>query len=152
EALAAVAARQREAPWAAQLLGAAEALRDTAQPVISSLERAAFERTVAATRTQLDPATFTAAWAFGRTLPPDQAFIMRDAPPVRLSSGVADDLSSRELEVLRLLAQGLTNAQIAERLVISPRTVNAHLRSIYTKLAVTSRTAATRYALAHQLM
>ena len=77
---------------------------------------------------------------------PEQAFAMRDVPPARLSPGIADDLSARELEVLRLLAQGLTNVQIAERLVISPRTVNAHLRSIYTKLAVTSRTAATRYA------
>ena len=60
-------------------------------------------------------------------------------------------LTTREVEVLRLLAQGLTDVQIAEQLVISPRTVNAHLRSIYTKLAVTSRTAATRYALAHHL-
>jgi DNA-binding NarL/FixJ family response regulator len=69
-----------------------------------------------------------------------------------MSPGPTDDLSSREREVLRLLARGLTNAQIAEQLVISPRTVDAHLRSIYHKLAVTSRTAATRYAIAHQLI
>ena len=152
EALAAVAAQQLEARWAAQLWGAAEALRETAQFAISSTERAAFDRNVAATRIQLDPTAFTTAWSFGRTLTPDQVFTVRDTPPARLTPGADDDLSSREIEVLRLLAQGLTNTQIAERLVISPRTVNAHLRSIYNKLAVTSRTAATRYAIAHQLI
>jgi predicted ATPase/DNA-binding CsgD family transcriptional regulator len=55
-------------------------------------------------------------------------------------------LTARELDVLRLLADGLKDMQIAERLVISPRTVHAHLNAIYQKLGVTSRSAATRYA------
>jgi len=46
------------------------------------------------------------------------------------------------VEVLRLLALGLGNSEIADRLVLSPRTVHAHLRSIYDKLGVNSRTAA----------
>jgi len=54
--------------------------------------------------------------------------------------------------VLRLVARGLTDAQVAGQLVLSPRTVNAHLRSIYSKLNVTSRTAATRYAVEHHLV
>ena len=58
----------------------------------------------------------------------------------------------RELDVLRLLAQGLTSAQIAEQLVIGLVTVNFHVRSIYSKLGVTSRAAATRYAIEHQLI
>ena len=45
------------------------------------------------------------------------------------------------------MAQGLTDAQVAGQLVISPRTVNTHLTSIYNKLGVDSRTAATRFAL-----
>ena len=49
------------------------------------------------------------------------------------------DLSEREVEVLRHLAQGLTYAQIAEQLVISRRTVNGHVTSIYSKLGVASR-------------
>jgi DNA-binding NarL/FixJ family response regulator len=47
-------------------------------------------------------------------------------------------LTRREVEVLRLIAQGLTDAQVAERLVISAHTVHAHLRAIYGKLEVTS--------------
>jgi DNA-binding NarL/FixJ family response regulator len=54
--------------------------------------------------------------------------------------------------VLRLLAQGLTNPQIAEQLIISPRTVHAHLRSIYGKMEVSSRSAATRFAVEHGLV
>ena len=61
-------------------------------------------------------------------------------------------LTAREVEVLRLLATGLTDAQIAEQLVLSLHTVHAHLRTIYSKLGVTSRSAATRYAFEHQLV
>jgi DNA-binding NarL/FixJ family response regulator len=60
-------------------------------------------------------------------------------------------LSAREVEVLRLVATGLSNAEVAEHLVLSPRTVEQHLRSIYNKLGVSSRTAATRFAMEHQL-
>jgi DNA-binding NarL/FixJ family response regulator len=56
------------------------------------------------------------------------------------------------VEVLRLVAQGLTNEQVAEQLVISPRTVNTHLTSIYGKIGVTTRSAATRYAVEHRLV
>ena len=61
-------------------------------------------------------------------------------------------LTAREIEVLRLVTQGLTTTQIAEQLMISPRTADAHLRSIYSKLEVTSRAAATRSAIEHQLI
>ena len=62
------------------------------------------------------------------------------------------ELTIREIEVLRLLATGLSNKQIAKYLVLSPHTVNAHIHSIFSKLAVQSRSAATRYALDHQLV
>ena len=61
-------------------------------------------------------------------------------------------LSAREVEVLTLVAQGLTNAQIAQQLFISPNTVNRHLNSIYRKLDVNSRAAATRFASEHDLV
>lgn len=60
-------------------------------------------------------------------------------------------LTRREVEVLRLVAHGLTNANVAEQLVISPRTVNTHLTSIYRKLNTSSREAAIRFALEHGL-
>jgi DNA-binding NarL/FixJ family response regulator len=60
-------------------------------------------------------------------------------------------LTAREVEVLRLLASGLTDVQIAEKLVLSPRTVHTHVSSIYSKLGVTSRSTATRFAMEHHL-
>jgi DNA-binding CsgD family transcriptional regulator len=60
-------------------------------------------------------------------------------------------LTEREVEVLRLVAEGLTNAEAAERLSLSPRTVDFHLRTIYGKLGVSSRAAATRFMLEHHL-
>jgi DNA-binding NarL/FixJ family response regulator len=56
-------------------------------------------------------------------------------------------LTSREVEVLGLVAEGLTNEEVAQRLYLSPRTIQRHLNSIYHKLGVGSRTAATRFAL-----
>jgi len=63
-----------------------------------------------------------------------------------------NELTAREVEVLRLVAQGLSDRAVAERLVISPRTVQGHVRSIFNKIQVTSRAAATRYAIEHQLV
>ena len=75
----------------------------------------------------------------------------KDDQPV-LSPAYPNDLTAREVEVLRLVARGLSDAQVAELLVISPRTVNAHLRSIYSKLGITSRHAATLFAIKQQLI
>jgi DNA-binding NarL/FixJ family response regulator len=61
-------------------------------------------------------------------------------------------LTAREVEVLRLVALGLTDAEVAERLVLSVRTVNAHLRTVYRKLGVRSRRAAGRFAREHGLV
>jgi ATP/maltotriose-dependent transcriptional regulator MalT len=68
------------------------------------------------------------------------------APAPAARAGFPAGLTAREVEVLRLVAQGLTDAQVADRLVLSPRTVSTHLTSIYGKLQVSSRAAATRFA------
>ena len=66
--------------------------------------------------------------------------------------GVADELTPRELEVLRLIALGHTNAAIAERLVLSVRTVESHRAHIQQKLRLTKRSELVRYALEHGLL
>jgi DNA-binding NarL/FixJ family response regulator len=148
-----------------RLCGAAEALREAGGVPIRPFLRADYERMVAATRTQLGKEAFATAWAEGRTMTLEQVLVtlervaMIPSNPARaLSTSPAKavpssaDLTAREVEVLRLVAQGLTDAQVAQHLVVSPRTVNWHLNGIYSKLGVSSRSAATRYAIEHHLI
>jgi DNA-binding NarL/FixJ family response regulator len=128
--------------------------------------QALHEFTMASVRTQLGKEAFDAAWAEGCAMTPEQALATQwpVAIPATAPAGPSSDphhpqsltppngLTTREVEVLRLLAEGLTSAQIAEHLTLSPLTVNTHVRSIYSKLGVTSRSAATRYAMEHHLV
>ena len=166
EGLADMVAAQGEPAWAARLWGAAESLRETIGTPLPPVYRADYEHSVAAARTPLGERVFAAAWAEGRSMTPEQVLDAKGpvtipqplstasspAAPVKPAVTYPDGLTAREVEVLRLLAQGLTDAQIAEQLVISPRTVNNHLTSIYSKIQVSSRSAATRYAMEHQLV
>jgi non-specific serine/threonine protein kinase len=79
------------------------------------------------------------------------SFVPRVAPAEPLPEE-HDELTRRELEVLALIAEGLTDSQVADRLVLSTRTVQAHVRSIYSKLNITTRSAATRYAIRRGLV
>jgi len=172
EGLAKVAAVQGNHRGAVQLFGAAEALRKTMGTPLPPTERTSHERAVAAMRADLDEIAFAQAWAEGQAMELSQAmtaalevreqFTPPHAPPaVRASPSHSQvgasrttlfGLTARELEVLQLVTLGLTDAQIAEKLVISPRTAEAHVRSLLSKLGVSSRTAATRFAIAHQLV
>jgi predicted ATPase/class 3 adenylate cyclase/DNA-binding CsgD family transcriptional regulator len=166
EGLADVVGVQGEPAWAAQLWGAAEALREGMGTPMLPVSRATYERAVAAARTRLGEKAFAAAWTEGRAMTQEQALAAQgpvtphqsfpaapsSTPQAKSSTTSLDGLSARELEVLRLLATGLTDAQIAEQLVLSLHTIHAHLRTIYSKLGVTSRSAATRYAFEHQLV
>jgi len=62
------------------------------------------------------------------------------------------DLTTREVEVLRLLARGLSNKQIAQQLVISPKTAGSHVEHIYRKIGASNRAQASVFALRHGLM
>ncbi len=138
-------------------------------PHMEHVEWSEYEHGVAEARAALGEKQFVAAWAEGRTLTPEQFLTFQKEPgPVQLASaheGLQQvmpappteisnpfGLTPRELEVLRLVSRGFTNAQIAGQLIVSPLTVNAHVRSIYSKLAVTSRSAATRLAIEHHLV
>jgi DNA-binding CsgD family transcriptional regulator len=172
EGWARVVARQGAASWAAQLWGAAEVLREVGSPsalfIIFTMpgERADDERMRAVVRAELGEQAFAQALAEGRAMTPEQALaaqghiLLASHPPVSVgadrpqisSPSSPNDLTEREVEVLRLVARGLSDAQVAELLVISPRTVNAHLRSIYSKLNITTRHAATLFAIRQQLI
>jgi ATP/maltotriose-dependent transcriptional regulator MalT len=161
--LAKVAADEGQPEQATRLFGAAEACLHP--DALDPLERADYERAVERVREQLGEEAFAAAWAEGRTMTPEQALAARrqETIPVPASEGLVSSsptkspassptgLTAREAEVLRLVALGMTNEQVAEQLTISPRTVNSHLTAIYGKIGVTSRPAATRYALEHEL-
>jgi ATP/maltotriose-dependent transcriptional regulator MalT len=164
--LGCVAAVQGLSNWAALLWGAAEPLRESRSVAIP---QALYDRMVAVVRRQLGGPAFEAARARGRTMTPAQALASPEAFAPRVSqqaqaalgatptlptrhSSTSAGLTAREMEVLGLVAQGLSDTQVAEQLVISPRTVNWHLTSIYSKLGVSSRNAATRYALDHALV
>ena len=129
--------------------------------------RANYDYTVAGVRAQLDPAMFMAAFTRGRALSLDQAIAYAQAQSrpsehgtlpsqptstTAVSAANLAGLTEREIEVLSLVAQGLTDAQVASQLVISRRTVNGHLRSIYSKLDVSSRTAAVHFAVTQGLV
>jgi DNA-binding CsgD family transcriptional regulator len=75
----------------------------------------------------------------------------RPAPP-RRRGPPAGGLSQREAEVVRLVAEGLSNAEIGRRLVISPRTVTTHLQHVYARLGISSRVVLVRYATDHLLL
>jgi DNA-binding CsgD family transcriptional regulator len=151
-------------PRAARLWGAAAALRERIGAPLPPVDQREHEQVVERARTQLDAATWAAAWAEGRGLPLEQAIAAAleqlpqpesgasDAPSPPATAAFPAGLTAREVEVLRLVAQGRTNAEIAQALILSPYTINAHLRAIFGKLAVPSRSAATRYALEHHLV
>lgn len=144
---------------ATQLLAAATTLRDAIGAVFETTDQAAYDRDLAAIRLHLDDAIFQAAWREGAALPLKQAVAeaharIRAAQERQFSQSARfpADLTPRELEVLQLLTHGLTNVEIAERLIISPRTVNTHINAIYRKLDVKSRSAATRFAVERGLI
>jgi DNA-binding NarL/FixJ family response regulator len=102
--------------------------------------------TVAAGDAALDPAVqhhVVAALASDRATPSD-----RGSSP---ASELPDDLTPREAEVLVLIAEGLTNAEIAERLVVSPTTVKSHINHLFSKAGIRDRAQAVRYAYRHGL-
>ncbi len=166
--LGAVVALQKHYSWAASLWGKAKALyrrRDG----LSESEPHKWLTTILGTHllssqivetvyAQLGEQAFSTAWNEGQAMSLDklleQPKLAQDPlpVPVKRATAYSDELTMREKEVLGLLAQGMSSASIAEKLVISLVTVNTHIRAIYSKLGVSSRSAATRFAMEHNLV
>jgi predicted ATPase/DNA-binding CsgD family transcriptional regulator len=137
---------------AARLWGAAEALREQMGMSLSQFDLAhsGYERDLAAVRSALDTASFEAAWAEGRTMSPEQVFeYALEEPSTHDQSrppSAPVGLTRRELEILGLVAGGMSNQQIADSLTISEHTVHRHVANVLGKLGVSSRTAAVAQA------
>src|SRR6266508_6113909 len=133
--------------------------------------RTIYARGLAAAREQLGAERFTRAWADGMALSLEQALSEADQAAwprhdddradveavaaldhVMNATRLTTRLTERQAEVLRLVAEGKTNRQIAAELTLSDKTVGRHLENIFAKLAVSSRAAATRIAVREALI
>jgi DNA-binding NarL/FixJ family response regulator len=141
---------------AARLLGVAEALRELIAAPVPLASRVDYENDLAAIRAGLDDPTFAARWAEGHAMTLEQGIAeaqalktrapaiqepeaprhAQDAPP---GPTHLDMLTPREREVASLIALGLSNREVASRLVVSKRTVDAHMASILAKLGFANR-------------
>jgi predicted ATPase/DNA-binding CsgD family transcriptional regulator len=175
DGLGKVLAVQKQMRWATRLWGRSDALRETITTHARPVERIDYKPLISCVRTALGEKAFVTARDEGRNMSLDEIWtaLVSSIPypaqqeqdeSVRCSDTSfsqskpgpsvpeqIDELTAREQEVLGLVTLGLTDAQVAERLIISTRTVNAHLRSIYNKLGVTSRSAAIYRATNHHL-
>lgn len=151
-AFASVAIKGRRYNRAARLLGAVDAIVDQYNAILLPYDLDVYKHNATTLRLLMDEAALEAAWSAGQGLTSEQAVVEaldlgeELAISSRSSQTYPAGLTQREVEVLRLVAQGLTNQEIADQLVISPRTVHAHLRSIFGELEVTTRMAAAREA------
>jgi predicted ATPase/DNA-binding CsgD family transcriptional regulator/Flp pilus assembly protein TadD len=172
-ALAGVFGASKELERAAVLFSAAQALSNTISSHLDPADQVEYERNLATTQSQMSQSEWDRAWVRGQALTLDEAvaYALESPPPVKQTRPLAPPpkvtaplgltttpltdqptLTEREIEVLQLVAMGLQDAQVADKLNISPRTVHRHLSSIYSKLGVTSRTAAVRAATENQLV
>jgi predicted ATPase/DNA-binding CsgD family transcriptional regulator len=160
--VATLAAARDRLVQAARMFGAADALAQRAGVTFHLPERAAYERARAAIRTTIGADGFGAARAEGRQLPEAQAIAeardlvallsAADSEASTSSHGADFGLTPRELGVLRLLATGYSDREIADDLYLSPRTVQTHVAHIRKKLAVSSRTEAVTLAMRYDLV
>lgn len=162
ESIAGLAAAEGQPRRAALLLGASEALREAIDYPLPPSHRHDYERPVAAIRAALDAGAFTAAWTEGRATPFEQTVeyaLARSgeagasSPATGTPGGLREAalLSPREREVAALVARGLSNPEIASRLVITLRTAQTHVQNILNKLGMTSRAQIAAWAVEHGL-
>ena len=135
----------------ARLLGAAHGIRRRHHEARTALFQDDYEVTVAAVRKGLEQSAFEAAWSEGEALTTAEAiaFAQRGRGERKRPAAGWESLTPAELDVIRLLSEGLSNKDIAARLFISPRTAQTHLTHIYSKLALTSRVQVAQEAARH---
>jgi len=146
--LAGEAGSHREA---ARLLGAADAIRQPMGLVRFKVYDADNEASVAALRDTLGDSDFDSAWSEGAALSTEEAiaYAQRGRGQRKRPASGWGSLTPTELDVVRLVSEGLANNDIAARLFVSPRTVQTHLTHVYAKLGLTSRVQLVQEAARH---
>jgi DNA-binding CsgD family transcriptional regulator len=142
ECLGEAASRRGSNHEATRLLGAADAMRLRMGAVRFKIYDAASDAVIEGLRNSLGDNGFETAWSEGAALSIEEAIAYAQrgrGERKRPSSGWAS-LTPAELDVVRLVAEGMTNKDVAARLFISPRTVQAHLAHVFAKLGVSTRT------------
>jgi non-specific serine/threonine protein kinase len=154
-----IAGRQGKSERAARLIGAATSLRDQiGMSEVEAFLSPQLDRDLTAVRADLAEDAFTSAWNAGQRMSIENAILFAfDAASVIASRDTAQPsigtgLSPRELEVLRLIAAGKSNREIAEALFLSLRTVERHIANIYLKIDVHNRAEAAAYAQRRRLV
>ncbi len=155
EGLAEVVTTQGNFVWAAQLLGAAEVLREAVSIPVPMVDRANYNHLVTDVCISLGEKVFAAVWVQGRTMTLEHVLATQGRevvlPPTTLQQTYPAGLTAREIEVLRLVAKGLTNYEIAKELGLSGKTIAHHLTHIFNKTSSENRTAAVAFAIRHGL-
>jgi len=150
-ALAWMAAECGQHERAATVLGSSQRVRDESSLALLELFRQQHERSVSIITRGIGQKAFDAAFARGRAMTIDEgvAFAVADqqaprsAPAVKAASHT--ELTPRQLEIARLIAEDLTNRQIADRLFLSERTVETHITNMLNKLGLNSRVQLSRW-------
>ena len=156
--VAMLALRTGRADDAALLFGAADAIHATGGVAVTF---GRIGRAIATARASMGEDRFLAAWTTGQRLSFAEAIdgglaLLTDVTtiPANTPAPAPTDpagLTARERDVMHLIAEGLSDREIASRLSISPRTVHGHVTNLLAKLGVESRTAAAAYAIRHGL-
>jgi predicted ATPase/DNA-binding CsgD family transcriptional regulator len=154
ECLAFIAIAEKQDKQAARWLGAAEIIRKVSHAEMIPPEQEEYQREVTILRGRMSPENFADSWSEGKGMALQQVIAEVEQLPImpQPKPHTPNALTPREFDVLRLLVQGLSDAEIAEKLVVSRRTVTTHLTTIYSKLGVNSRGAAIHHALDHKLI
>ncbi|WP_155769657.1 helix-turn-helix transcriptional regulator [Mycobacterium asiaticum] len=141
ECLARLAADQGNHPYAARLLGCPHGVRERTCQARLPMYQAGYESTVTGVREVLGENVFDATWAEGAALSTEDAiaYAQRGRGERKRPASGWSSLTPMELDVVRLVSDGLGNREIGARLFISPRTVQSHLTHVYAKLGLTSR-------------
>ena len=150
ECLAVVAA-ETNPQHAARLLGAAEGVRQRHGEARFKIFQANYDSTVLSVRDALEDGTFHAAWEEGAALTTTEAiaYAQRGRGERKRPTSGWESLTPTEVDVVKLVGEGLANKDVAARLFISPRTVQSHLTHVYAKLGVTSRVQLVQEAARH---